>query len=132
MQFPFRISSTYKSIVAYSHIIPSVCIDCAAGSFFVCVSKSKVYSRTKAEPKSNEKTIFLTPPPLSFSFPCLTSQTNEKHVEHSNKSVWVRFSVAKLGNSIHEDLKSASRLRYKKLLRESVISKYWLVYFTCS
>ena len=46
-----------KSIVAYSHIIPSVCIDCIADSFFVCVSKSKVYSRTKAEPKSNEKTI---------------------------------------------------------------------------
>ena len=32
-------------------------------------------------------------------------------------------------NAITEDLKSASRFRFKKLLKESVISKYWLVYF---
>ena len=63
---------------------------------------------------------------IVFVFSCArsTSQTNEKHVEHSNKSVRIRFSGAKLGNAIKEDLKSASRLRYKKLLRESVFSKY--------
>ena len=32
-------------------------------------------------------------------------------------------------NAIKEDLKSASRFRFKKLLKESVISKYWLAYF---
>ena len=50
----------------------------------------------------------------------------------------VRFNGAKLWNAIKEDLnltlnlKSASRFRFKKLLKESVISKYWLVYFICS
>ena len=34
-----------------------------------------------------------------------------------------------LWNGIKEDLKSAGRFRFKKLLKESVISKYWLVYF---
>ena len=32
-------------------------------------------------------------------------------------------------NAIKEDLKSASRFRFKKVLKESVISKYWLAYF---
>ena len=32
-------------------------------------------------------------------------------------------------NAIKEDLKSESRFRFKKLLKESVISKYWLAYF---
>ena len=42
----------------------------------------------------------------------------------------IRFSGAKLWNAIKEDLnltlnlKSASRFRFKKLLKESVISKY--------
>ena len=37
----------------------------------------------------------------------------------------IRFSGAKLWNAIKEDLKSASRsVRFKKLLKESVISKY--------
>ena len=36
----------------------------------------------------------------------------------------VRFSGANLWNAIKEDLKSASRFRFKKLLKESVISKY--------
>ena len=36
----------------------------------------------------------------------------------------IRFSGAKLWNAIKEDLKSVSRFRFKKLLKESVISKY--------
>ena len=36
----------------------------------------------------------------------------------------IRFSGAKLWNVIKEDLKSASHFRFKKLLKESVISKY--------
>ena len=36
----------------------------------------------------------------------------------------IRFSGAKLWNAVKEDLKSASRFRFKKLLKESVISKY--------
>ena len=36
----------------------------------------------------------------------------------------IHFSGAKLCNAIKEDLKSASRFRFKKLLKESVISKY--------
>ena len=36
----------------------------------------------------------------------------------------LRFSGAKLWNSIKGDLKSESRFRFKKLLKESVISKY--------
>ena len=36
----------------------------------------------------------------------------------------IRLSGAKLWNSIKEDLKSASSYRFKKLLKESVISKY--------
>ena len=44
----------------------------------------------------------------------------------------IHFSWAKLYNAIKEDLKSSSRFRFKKLLKESVISKYWLVYFICS
>ena len=39
----------------------------------------------------------------------------------------IRFSGAKLWNAVKEDLKSAGRFRFKKLLKESVISKYWLV-----
>ena len=34
------------------------------------------------------------------------------------------FSGAKLWNAIKEDLKSARHFRFKKLLKESVISKY--------
>ena len=42
----------------------------------------------------------------------------------------IHFSGAKLWNAIKEQLKSASRFRFKKLLKEqSVISKYWLVYY---
>ena len=36
----------------------------------------------------------------------------------------IRFSGAKLWSAIKEDLKSASRFRFKKFLKESVISKY--------
>ena len=36
----------------------------------------------------------------------------------------IRFSGAKLWNAIKEDLKSVSRFRFKKLLKESFISKY--------
>ena len=36
----------------------------------------------------------------------------------------VSVSVGLLWNAIKEDLKSASRFRFKKLLKESVISKY--------
>ena len=36
----------------------------------------------------------------------------------------IRFSGAKLWNSIKEDLKSASRFLFKKHIKESVISKY--------
>ena len=36
----------------------------------------------------------------------------------------IRFSGAKLWNAVKEDLKSAGRFRFKKLLKESVISKY--------
>ena len=46
--------------------------------------------------------------------------------------MYIRFCGAKLWNAIKEDLKSASRFRFKKLLQESVISKYCLVYFICS
>ena len=41
----------------------------------------------------------------------------------------ISISVGLLWNGIKEDLKSAGRFRFKKLLKESVISKYWLVYF---
>ena len=44
----------------------------------------------------------------------------------------ISVSVGLLWNAIKDDLKSASRFRFKKLLKESVISKYWLVYFICS
>ena len=36
----------------------------------------------------------------------------------------IHFSGAKLWNAIKEDLKSASRFRFKQLLKEPVISKY--------
>ena len=36
----------------------------------------------------------------------------------------IRFRGAKLWNSIKEDLRAESRFRFKKLLKESVISKY--------
>ena len=36
----------------------------------------------------------------------------------------IRFSGTKLWNAIKEDLKSPSRFRFEKLLKESVISKY--------
>ena len=36
----------------------------------------------------------------------------------------IRSSGAKLGNAIKQDLKSVSRFRRKKLLKESVISKH--------
>ena len=36
----------------------------------------------------------------------------------------VSVSVGLLWNAIKEDLKSASRFRFKKLLKESVISKF--------
>ena len=50
----------------------------------------------------------------------------------SNRSNNIRYSGAKLWNAIKEDLQSAGRFRFKKLLKESVISKCWLVYFICS
>ena len=44
----------------------------------------------------------------------------------------IRSSGAKLWNAIKEDVQSASLFRFKELLKESVISKFSLVYFICS
>ena len=50
-------------------------------------------------------------------------------IESIEKTCWTLMATR---NTIKDDLKSVSRSCFKKLLKESVISKDWLVYFVCS
>ena len=90
----------------YSYRRPSTC-----NNFFKSINKVHQYATRPASKKS-------------YYFPKVSTNYGKFNI---------RFSGAKLWNAIKEDLKSASRsVRFKKLLKESVISKYWLVYFKYS
>ena len=81
----------------YSHRLPST-----FNNFFKSINKIQQYATRLTSKKS-------------YYLP--KARTNYGKIN-------IHFSGAKLCNAIKEDLKSGSRFRFKKLLKESVISKY--------